>query len=116
MDSASQHTRLIKAQLDDGTMFDIQTSLPSGEEDIIALAHYPFHEVTDKIESISRSLLATLQRVKPHSASIEFGLEVGTESGQLTALLVKGTGTAHITVTLNWSNPAIEASGGNEKG
>jgi Trypsin-co-occurring domain 1 len=102
MESDSHGTKTIKAQLDDGAVIDIQTSSIGGEEDI-AFTLYPFQEVTDKIESIARSLLATFKKVKPQSASVEFGLEVGVESGQLTALLVKGTGTAHLTVTLQWS-------------
>ena len=47
-------------------------------------------------------MLTTLQKVKPRAASVEFGLEIGIESGQLTALLVKGTGTANLKITLEW--------------
>jgi hypothetical protein len=102
MGSDFVETRIIKAQLADGTIIDVQAS-GGGEEDI-ALTLYPFKEVTDKIESIAQSLLTTFKKVKPHSASVEFGLEVSVESGQLTALLVKGTGTAHLTITLQWSH------------
>jgi hypothetical protein len=107
MDDDVVETRIIKAQLEDGAIIDVQTSGGGGEEDI-ALTLYPFKGVTDKIESIAQSLLATFKKVKPHSASVEFGLEVGVESGQLTALLVKGTGTAHLTVTLQWSQSHVE--------
>ena len=46
--------------------------------------------------------MTTFQKVKPRKASVELGLEVGLESGHLTALLVKGTGTANLKLTLEW--------------
>lgn len=37
-----------------------------------------------------------LDEAKPKSPSIKFGVELGYESGQLTALIVKGTGKANL--------------------
>ncbi len=45
---------------------------------------------------------SALARVKPTKASVELGLEIGVEAGQLTALLVKGTGKANLKITLQW--------------
>ena len=45
---------------------------------------------------------AALVKVKPAKASVELGLEVGLEAGQLTALLVKGSGKANLKITLTW--------------
>jgi hypothetical protein len=33
----------------------------------------------------------------------EFGVEFGYESGQLTALIVKGTGKANLKITMEWT-------------
>lgn len=49
-------------------------------------------EVTDAIEGIAGSVVESLKKFKPSKSSIEFGVEFGYESGQLTALIVKGTG------------------------
>jgi hypothetical protein len=46
--------------------------------------------------------------LKPHKASVEFGLEVALEAGQLTALLVKGSGTSNLKITLEWSEASSE--------
>lgn len=47
-------------------------------------------------------MLSALEKVKPRSASVEFGLEVSFEEGKLTALLVQGSGTASVNITLQW--------------
>ena len=46
----------------------------------------------------------SFDRVKPKKASVEFGVEVGIESGALSALICKGTGTANLRVVLEWSS------------
>lgn len=58
--------------------------------------------MTEAIEEITDQLNATLSKVKPRKATIEFGLEVAVEAGGLTALIVKGSGTANVKITLEW--------------
>lgn len=96
-------TEIISAQLADGSTIKIKATALGGVEDVAALDKLlPFSEVTDTIERIASALAATLKKVKPDKASVEFGLEIGLESGQLTALLVQGTTTANLTITLEW--------------
>lgn len=45
-----------------------------------------------------------LQKVKPKKASVKFGMEMALESGQLTALVVKGSGKANLEITLEWEH------------
>jgi hypothetical protein len=94
MENGHERTRIIQAELADGTIIDIQSSV-RGEEDIAATT-FSFKEVTDKVEGVAAAVMDTLKKVKPQSASVEFGIEVAVESGQLTALLVKGTSTANL--------------------
>lgn len=61
-----------------------------------------FDGVTDSIQAIAASIESLLSRVSPNHASVELGFDIGVESGALTALLVKGTGSATIKVTLDW--------------
>ncbi len=70
-----------------------------------------FESVTKVIEGIAEELKATLDKVTPHSATVEFGLEVTGEPGFLTAALVKGSGTAHLPLPLEWE-PSAAAPGG----
>ena len=61
-----------------------------------------FQGLADSIEAVTQSMNAVLQRVEPKRASVEFGIDVGVESSGLTALLVKGSGTATLKITLEW--------------
>lgn len=97
----STRTEIIKAQLANGASIHIEATSLGGEEDV-AFIHPSFKEVTDAIEGITESVIATMQKVKPKKATVEFGLEVALEAGQLTALLVKGTGSSSLKITLEW--------------
>ncbi len=94
-------TEIVKAELANGTIIHIQATVLGGEEEV-AFTLPSFKNVTDAIESIAESVVTTLQKVKPRKASVEFGLEVALESGQLTALLVKGSGSSNLKITLEW--------------
>lgn len=100
-------TEIVKAELANGSTLNIQATILGGEEKV-AFSLPPFREVTDAIEGIAESVVTTLQRVKPRKASIEFGLEVALEAGHLTALLVKGSGTSNLKITLEWGEPPFE--------
>ncbi len=59
-------------------------------------------DVGDSIGAIAAAMSAAIARVAPDEAEVEFGVDVGLESGQLTSLLVKGTGNATLKVRLLW--------------
>ena len=61
-----------------------------------------FEHVNETIEGIANELKMTLDRVTPHTATVEFGLEISAEPGFLTAALAKGKADAHLTITLEW--------------
>jgi hypothetical protein len=101
VNATASKTEVVKAALDNGTTIRIEATSFGGEERV---AHNipSFKEVTDAVEGIADAVVTTLKKVKPQRASVEFGVEIGVESGQLTALLVKGTGTANLKITLQW--------------
>ena len=94
-------TEIIKAELINGATLHIQATVLGGEEEV-GFSLPSFKEITDAIEGIAESVVTTLKKVKPQKASVEFGLEVALEAGQLTALLVKGSGTSNLKITLEW--------------
>jgi hypothetical protein len=100
-------TEIIKAELLNGGTLHIQATILGGEEEV-AFTLPAFKEVTDTIEAVGQSIVTALQKVKPRKASVEFGVEVALESGQLTALLVKGTGTSNLKITLEWGELSSE--------
>lgn len=99
--TVTPQTEIVKATLENGTLIRIQAASLGGEERV-AYSIPSFKEVTDAVEGIAHAMVTTLKKVKPRGGSVEFGLEIGVESGQLTALLVKGTGTANLKIILEW--------------
>ncbi len=98
-------SKIVKSKLADGTIIYIQATPLGGEGYISDTSKLlPFQEVTETIKGIAKSVVDTLKEVKPSRASVEFGLEIGVESGKLTTLLVKGSGTANLKITLEWGN------------
>jgi Trypsin-co-occurring domain 1 len=69
-----------------------------------------FDHVNEVIEGIATELKTTLEKVTPHTATVELGLEITGEPGYLTAALVKGSGTAHLTITLEWERNGAPAA------
>jgi len=63
-----------------------------------------FNDVALTITSLAQSLSGAIAAAKPQKASVEFGVEVAVESGQLTALIVKGGAKANLKITLTWGS------------
>lgn len=103
-------TEIVPMTLDNGTTISIEATLLGGEEDV-ALTTFSFQEVTHALEAIAASLTKSLSRIKPQRASVELGVSFGIESGVLTAILVKGTGTANLKITLEWGEQASQEAG-----
>ncbi len=100
-------TEIIKAALPNGTCIHIQATVLDSEEEV-AFTLPSFKGVMTAIEGIAESVLTTFEKAKPQRACIEFGLEVALEAGQLTALLVKGSGTTNLKITLEWGTSPSE--------
>jgi hypothetical protein len=64
---------------------------------------FSFESVREAILGISSEVAKALEQAKPQKATVEFGIEVCLESGQLTAMLVKGSGKTNLKITLEWS-------------
>lgn len=91
------------------TVLDEVKKRGNGEEKVSAFKeNFSFENVTNSIEKMSAALAKTIAKVQPHKASIEFGLELATKEGQLTALLVQGSATANLTITLEWEKKSID--------
>jgi hypothetical protein len=101
----TQRTQLVKVRVADDRVVSVETVILGGEQEIAGRIP-SFDGVTDAVEGIAKALAGTLSRVSPSKAAVEFGLDVGLESGQLTALLVKGSGNASVKITLEWGPPA----------
>ena len=97
-------TKIIPLKLSDGTVIKVEAT-QIGEQPVSAETRI-FKKATTVIKSIADDIAGTLkevnENVKPDKFSVTLGLEVGVESGELTALIVKGTGTANLEITMEW--------------
>lgn len=99
-------TKIVPVELSDGTIVKIEAT-PIGEQQV-AYRKRPFGDALSVIKSITYDIASALQsmrqEVKPDKISIKLGLEIAVESGQLTALVVKGASTANFEVTMEWES------------
>ena len=108
-------TKIVPVKLDSGVIVRVEAttvgeSLEESQdttgdevESDVSFNIRPLKEVTDAIEGIADTIKASLDKAKPSKASVEFGLEFGYESGQLTAMIVKGASKANLKIILEWS-------------
>jgi Trypsin-co-occurring domain 1 len=74
-----------------------------GEEQVASLSdEFDFSRVEKAIEGVAKMISSSLKAVKPTKVSAEIGIEFAVESGQLTALFVKGNGKANLKISLEW--------------
>jgi hypothetical protein len=100
-----ERTEIIPVQMPDGSTIQVMATMlgprgtnVSAEKDAIQ----PFDGVLNSIESIASSMVKALKKAKPHKTIVEFGVEVAFKEGVLTGLLVKGSTTGNLTITLEW--------------
>lgn len=94
-------SRLVSIVLPNGHTAQVEASVVDGVDEAGFHAK-SFDGVIGAIEGIAQSVQTALAKVKPAKASVEIGLEVMVQSGQLTALLVQGSGKANLKITLSW--------------
>ncbi|BAY13219.1 CU044_2847 family protein [Calothrix sp. NIES-2098] len=98
--------KVITVELSDGTNVKVEATL-IGERKLNVPTR-PFHEVAIAIESLTKEIAEAIQTVKPDKASVKFGIEIAMEAGKLTPVLVKGTSTANLEITLEWGQHSVE--------
>ena len=96
-------TEIIPVHFEDGTKIQIQATILGGEEKVTAFKKgIAFEGVMKPIKKMAGEVAKLVEEVQPDKAIVQMGFEVAASEGQLTALLVKGTATANLTVTFEW--------------
>jgi hypothetical protein len=95
------NVEIIKAHLPESIEVHLEATNLGGEQ-LVGFGGSSFQDITNVIEGIAKSLVATLQKAHPRKASVEFGLEFAVESGKLITVVVKGSSTANLKITLEW--------------
>lgn len=84
------------------TPVQLEVQAAGDRETDVTMRTPSFDGVVNSIKEISGELTKALSELTPDRATLEFGVDVGIEAGQLTALLVKGSGSATLRITLEW--------------
>ena len=100
--------QLVRAELSEGLYLYVEASpvgAASDRQDVSdRTRRFPFQQITDSVEAIAREFATSLSRVRPSKATIQFGCELAVEPGQIVVMLVKGTGKANLSITLEWTS------------
>ena len=100
MTFAESRSETVPVQLPNGAIVKVEVT-KSGREDV-GFDTKQFQPVADALEGVVQMIAAPIQKVKPKKATVKFGMELAIESGQLTAIIVKGSGKANLEITLEW--------------
>lgn len=104
----------VPVQLPNGAIVKVEIASTGREE--VGFDVKQFQPVADAIlrwrgyanEGIVQMIAAPIQKVKPKKATVKFGMQLAVESGQLTAVIVKGSGKGNLEITLEWEAPTKE--------
>jgi Trypsin-co-occurring domain 1 len=102
MDFAESRSKTVPVQLPNGAIVKVEVSTTDRED--VSFDPKQFQPVADAIEGVVQMIAAPIQKVKPKKATVKFGMELAIESGQLTAVIVKGSGKANLEITLEWES------------
>ena len=109
----NQQSKIIDVTLPNGATVGIEASVfePADEDERrIAFTELSFTGVNKAIEGMVETLWASLQKVAPEKATVEFGFEIAVKNGELTGIFVKGSGKANLKVTLEWDGKHVATS------
>lgn len=99
MDFAESRSETVPVQLPNGV---VRVEVANTGREDVGFDLKEFQPVADAIEGVVQMIAAPIQRVKPKKATVKFGMELAIEAGQLTAVIVKGSGKANLEITLEW--------------
>ena len=99
-------TKIIPFELSDGTL--IRMEVEQVGEQRVSFQGKRFEDFTKSVKSITNEIATSLREinteVQPDRLSVKLGVEVAIESGQMTALIVKGASKANLEISMEWEN------------
>jgi hypothetical protein len=79
-----------------------------GDQEVGA-ADFPLADIQQSIVDVADIVVSVMEQIAPKSATVEFGVSVAVQAGNLIALLVQGTGSANLKITLAWEKERADA-------
>ncbi|MEI6330996.1 MAG: CU044_2847 family protein [Pseudanabaena sp. ELA645] len=116
----NSNTKVIPVKLDNGSIIRIQatsveeleTEQPKPGEEIESNVSFKIpslDDITDSITGIAEKIKKSVEIVGPTKVSVEFGIEVGWESGQFISMIAKGDGKVDFKITLEWEKKDLKS-------
>jgi hypothetical protein len=102
MTFAESLSNTVPVQLPNGAVVKVEVA-STGREDA-GFDVKQFQPIADAIEGVVQMIMTPIQKVKPKKATVKFGMELAIESGQLTTIIVKGSGKGNLEITLEWES------------
>jgi hypothetical protein len=96
-----ERTEAIPVRLPNGAVVKIETTPDDGREDV-AFEIFSFDQIAEVLEGVTEAIKGAIEKVKPKKTAVKFGIEVGIESGKLTAMIVKGSGKGNLEISMEW--------------
>jgi len=98
---------IVEIKLDNNTtiLAEVLVKNNNGREKIASeIAEKKFSDFSNTVGKIASETLKPLKQINAKKLTIKMGMNIGVESGKLTALLVEGSANANIEITIEWSN------------
>jgi hypothetical protein len=90
----------------DGTRLYVEALAAGGEQQVGNEVVRGLQTALDSIKAIGHQVAEAAKAVEPDRFSVQLGFSFKLEQGVLVAILVKGSGTASLTVNLEWDRRA----------
>jgi len=100
MDDAPRR-EVVAVELEDGSVAYVEARVLD-EERLVSSVPKAVSKALKNVRAISAELVGALEAIGPKRATLEIGVEFAVEAGELTALLVSGSATSNMTITLEW--------------
>ena len=99
---------IVEIKLDNNTTILAEALVKNsnnGREKIASeIAEKKFSDFSNTVGKIASETLKPLKQINAKKLTVKMGMNIGVESGKLTALLVEGSANANIEITIEWSD------------
>jgi len=91
----------INVLLEDGTSIQIESMRPVRQQ-VSTTSSKSISKVMHTVTALAKEMKSSFELTNSRKTIIEIGLDITLESGDLTALIVKGSSTANFKITFEW--------------
>jgi Trypsin-co-occurring domain 1 len=110
--SDSEDVTPVEVELDGTRLYIEAVTGLGGEQQVGNQVVESLETALDSMKAIGRRVVEAAKAIEPDHFSVELGFSFKLEQGVLVAMLVKGSGTASVTVNLQWDRQTAKDAAG----